>query len=159
MKREKSERVYYFISLFVFIVIYYKGINNWGHILVASVAEIIMDPYYRTLEGFCVLVEKDWVSLRYPFEGISLFIDNITILLTNLIARCGFSINHKVAPYFEVFLIIVSYLYTLLPLAFQFNLDFLRDLEVFLYCIIIILTRYHQYNITTPTTILLTLCS
>jgi hypothetical protein len=45
------------------------GVNNWGHIVVASVAEIIMDPYYRTLEGFCVLIEKDWVSLRYPFEG------------------------------------------------------------------------------------------
>ena len=27
---------------------------------ICSVAEILLDPYYRTIEGFAVLVEKDW---------------------------------------------------------------------------------------------------
>lgn len=43
---------------------------------VASLAEIMIDPYYRTLFGFCVLIEKDWVSFAYPFYCTSSFLDN-----------------------------------------------------------------------------------
>lgn len=83
-----------------------------------SIASIILDPYYRTIHGFQVLIEKEWLAFGHKFTD-----------------RCGFlqSDGKETSPVFLQFLEGVWQLQEQFPFAFQFNERFLLTLHDHLY--------------------------
>ncbi|XP_034037794.1 myotubularin-related protein 7a [Thalassophryne amazonica] len=85
---------------------------------VCSLACVLLDPYYRTLKGFMVLIEKDWVSFGHKFAH-----------------RC----NHldgdpkEVSPIIDQFLECMWQLMEQFPCAFEFSERFLIIIHSHIY--------------------------
>ncbi|XP_049878278.1 myotubularin-related protein 13 [Pectinophora gossypiella] len=78
---------------------------------ISSLAQICLEPYYRTLDGFRIVVEKEWLALGHKFATRS----NIAAT-----PQQGFT------PTFLQFLDAVHQLQKQFPLAFEFNDFYLR---------------------------------
>jgi len=80
-----------------------------------ALAQICLDPYYRTIHGFAVVVEKEWLSFSHKFQH-----------------RYGHGDKNwrhsERAPIFLQFVDSVWQVWRQFPSAFQFNEKFLLTL-------------------------------
>jgi len=86
--------------------------------LISSLALALFDPYYRTMKGFEVLIEREFISFGHQFR--------------TRLANCQENgMNRK--DYVPIFLLLLDCIYQTMiqaPLAFEFNQRFLKKLAV-----------------------------
>ena len=75
---------------------------------VVALAEILLDPFYRTFEGFKIIIEREWLAFGHKFSD-----------------RCGFGTEGEQSPIFTQWLDCVHQLMKQFPTAFQFNISYL----------------------------------
>lgn len=79
---------------------------------ITSLTELLLDPYYRTMEGFQTLVEKEWLDFGHKMAD-----------------RCGQGLGssdpNERCPIFLQWLDCVHQLLLQFPVSFQFNLAYL----------------------------------
>lgn len=89
---------------------------------ICSIVEILLDPFYRTLEGLCVLVEKEWCSFGYKFHH-----------------RCGHGDTYdspladQRSPIFIQFLDVLRYILSQFKSCFEYNEELLVFIADHLY--------------------------
>jgi len=59
----------------------------------SALSQILLDPYYRTIEGFIVLVEKDWLSFGHMFQHRTGFLSSEKWFTTQTDALAGSAIQ------------------------------------------------------------------
>lgn len=89
-----------------------------------SMASILLDPHYRTIKGFQVLVEKDWLAFGHKFADRCGHTGHATGEVTS--EKEG---GKEVSPVFTQFLDCVWQLIRQYPRGFEFNERFLADLH------------------------------
>jgi hypothetical protein len=70
----------------------------------SGLSSMLLDPYYRTIEGFFVVVEKEWIQFGHHFED-----------------RCGRLTHKETSPVFLQFLDCVYQLTRQFPTEFEFT--------------------------------------
>ncbi|XP_066574362.1 myotubularin-related protein 7 isoform X2 [Amia ocellicauda] len=83
-----------------------------------SVASLLLDPYYRTLKGFMVLIERDWISFGHKFSHRYNHLDGDP---------------KEVSPVIDQFIECVWQLMEQFPCAFEYNERFLIHIHNHIY--------------------------
>ncbi|XP_065065007.1 uncharacterized protein LOC135691154 isoform X2 [Rhopilema esculentum] len=98
------------------VVAYDDGVDRTSQIV--SLVQLLLDPFYRTLDGFQVLIQKEWLSVKHPFMARNL--------------STGF-VDDNLSPIFLQFLDCVWQLCHQFPVVFQFNENLLQTLATHSY--------------------------
>lgn len=80
------------------------------------VALLILDPFYRTLKGFAVMVQREWFDMGHKFQH-----------------RCGSWSQSETSPVFLQFLDCVHQMISQSPLVYEFNDALLKFLALHAY--------------------------
>lgn len=80
---------------------------------IIGLAKLMLDPYYRTLDGFQILVDREWIAFGHKFAD-----------------RCGTSTANmddpnERCPIFLQWLDCVHQIVVKYPTSFEFNLNYL----------------------------------
>jgi myotubularin-related protein 1/2 len=77
---------------------------------ITSIVQLCLDPYFRMLDGFVILIEKEWLSFGHEFQ-----------------TRAGYNreLPEQRAPVFRQFLETVWQVLQQMPHAFEFNEELL----------------------------------
>lgn len=82
---------------------------------ICATAQLCLDPYYRTIEGFRMLVEKEWLSFGHKFGD-----------------RCGHGVGseetNERCPVFLQWIDCVHQIHRQFPCSFEFSMSFLIKL-------------------------------
>jgi len=116
---------------------------------ISSLIQICIDPYYRTIQGFITLIEKDWISFGHRFNersghlsSESIFHDDSNDSNNNHASLAFKSVSNHfkkkkhlkfTSPIFHQFLDSIYQILIQFPDKFEFNERFLRRLIYHLY--------------------------
>eukprot|EP00792_Barthelona_sp_PAP020_P006921 TRINITY_DN3084_c0_g1_i1.p1 TRINITY_DN3084_c0_g1~~TRINITY_DN3084_c0_g1_i1.p1 ORF type:complete len:580 (+),score=122.60 TRINITY_DN3084_c0_g1_i1:102-1841(+) len=88
---------------------------------VSALIQLLVDPFYRTIRGFAMLLEREWVSFGHKFMTRSGTVLPIDGKFVNLPAK-------QASPIFPLFMDCVFQLIHQFPSAFEFNNTFIMDI-------------------------------
>lgn len=103
--------------------------HGWDRTSQAScLAQLLLDPYYRTRHGFGVLVEKDFMSFGHPFHLRCAHGEG-----RNDSKSTSQNDEGQISPIFLQFVDCVYQIVNLHPNAFEFNAQYLLELSFHIY--------------------------
>ena len=79
-------------------------------------AQLLLDPYYRTMRGFQVLIEKEWLSFGHQFVE-----RGGRPQLARDVGKLGVFEQESTSPVFLQFLECVHHIMSQFPAAMAFN--------------------------------------
>ena len=102
------------------------GNNSYDRVIqISSLVQITLDPFYRTINGLIVLIEKEWISMGHPFSRRNqnqIFHINKTKLNNE---NKDQSILDETSPIFIQFLDCLFQFLNQFPSSFEYNKDLL----------------------------------
>lgn len=102
---------------------------------ISSTAQLCLDPYYRTVDGFRILVEKEWLSFGkfVPIYIIDPWMLIMCFLGHKFADRCGHGVGsdetNERCPVFLQWIDCVHQIHRQFPCAFEFGMAYLVNYE------------------------------